>query len=190
MKDNIIEGLLYVQGEEGLTLEQVVKVFSLNNKNEAKKLMNDFVHKFNALDRGLKVQEFNEVYKLSTRESIKEYIFKLYENERKQRLSNAAIEVAGIVAYKQPVTRGQIALIRGVSSDQVLNTLILKGVVEEVGVSPTVGNPTLYGVTNKFYDYFKIKSMADLPKLNDFNYLKEGDENEEFDLFSSQRENF
>lgn len=191
MKDNILEAALYVQGDEGLTLEQIKELFSLNNIVEAKKVINDFIKKYNEFNRGLKVVEFNEVYKLATRESVKEYISKIVNVIRKQKLSNAAIEVAGIIAYKQPITRGQIASIRGVSSDQVLNTLLAKGVVEEVGISPTVGHPVLYGVTNKFYDYFRIKSLSELPKLTEFNFVEGTEENAtEYDLFESQREEF
>lgn len=191
MKDNILEAALYVQGDEGLTLEQIRELFSLNNIVEAKKVINDFIKKYNESNRGLKVVEFNEIYKLATRESVKEYISKIVNVIRKQKLSNAAIEVAGIIAYKQPITRGQIASIRGVSSDQVLNTLLAKGVVEEVGISPTVGHPVLYGVTNKFYDYFRIKSLSELPKLTEFNFVEGTEENaNEYDLFESQREEF
>ncbi len=147
--------------------------------------MNDFVRTYNDEDRALKVVNFNEVFKLSTREAYKEYITKMVQVVKKHRLSNVfAIEVAGIVAYKQPVTRSQINNLRGVASEQVLNTLLTKGVVEEVGISPTPGNPILYGVTNKFYDYFKLKSTYELPKLTEFNY-SDGTENEarDFNLF-------
>ncbi|MFV8414286.1 MULTISPECIES: SMC-Scp complex subunit ScpB [Mycoplasma] len=189
MKNKILEALLYIQGDDGLTLEQVKDIFSLATLAEAKKVMSDFHAYFNDMELGIKVVNFNEVYKFATRETFKDYVSKMVSIVKKQRLSNAAIEVAGIVAYKQPVTRSQISVIRGVASDQVVNTLLVKGVIEEVGIAPTPGNPVLYGVTNKFYDHFKLTSMRDLPKLNEFNYV-EGVENEnsDFDLFSSQRE--
>ncbi|WP_027121208.1 SMC-Scp complex subunit ScpB [Mycoplasma leonicaptivi] len=190
MKNKILEALLYIQGDDGLTLEQVKEIFNLNNTSEAKKVMQDFHKSFNEEDRGLKVVVFDEIYKLATRETVKEYVSKLVTVIRPNRLSNAAIEVAGIIAYKQPITRSQITKIRGgAASDQVINTLLAKGVIEEVGISPTPGRPVLYGVTSKFYDHFRITSLRDLPKLNDFNYI-DGVENEssDFDLFASQRE--
>ncbi|WP_029905409.1 SMC-Scp complex subunit ScpB [Mycoplasmopsis opalescens] len=189
MKNNIIEVLLYIQGDEGLSLQQVKEIFNLNTINEARKVMHDFLKTYNDQDRGLKVVNFKEIYKLASRETYKEYIIKMVQVVKKHRLSNAAVEVAGIIAYKQPVTRSMINNIRQVASDQVLNTLIVKGVVEEVGVSPTPGNPILYGITDKFYDYFKIKSLAELPRLTEFNFV-EGfeDEEETFNLFDSQRE--
>ncbi|ADN68736.1 SMC-Scp complex subunit ScpB [Mycoplasmopsis fermentans] len=188
MKNKILEALLYVQGDEGLTLIQVKEIFGLNTIAEARKVMNDFIKSYNDADGALKIVNFNEVYKLATRETYKEYITKMVQVVKKHRLSNAAIEVAGITAYKQPVTRSMINNIRGVQSDQVLNSLLTKGVIEEVGISPTPGNPILYGITNKFYDYFKIKSLAELQKLTEFNFV-DGVENEaeDFNLFDSQR---
>lgn len=189
MKNNILEALLYVQGDEGLNLEQVKEIFNLNTVQEAKKVMNDFTKDYNNRDGALKVVIFNEVYKLATRETYKEYITKLVQVVKKHRLSNAAIEVAGIVAYKQPVTRSMVNNIRGVASEQVMNTLLAKGVIEEVGISPTPGNPVLYGLTNKFYDYFRIRTMGDLPKLTEFNYIDgvESENEDEFNFFDSQR---
>ncbi|UUM19940.1 MULTISPECIES: SMC-Scp complex subunit ScpB [unclassified Mycoplasma] len=189
MKNKILEALLYIQGDDGLTLEQVKEIFSLNTIAEAKKVMDDFHKDFNSQDRGLKVVSFNEVYKLATRETVKDYVAKMVNVVKKQRLSNSAIEVAGIIAYKQPITKGQINKIRGLASDQVVNTLLVKGIIEEVGISPTPGNPVLYGVTNKFFDHFRIKTMRDLPKMNDFNYVDDLEsEHSDFDLFTSQRE--
>ncbi|AIA29739.1 segregation and condensation protein B [Mycoplasmopsis californica] len=190
MKNNILEALLYIQGDEGLSLEQIQEIFNLNTTHEAKKVLNDFMKEYNSRETALKVVNFNDIFKLATRETYKDYITKMVQVTKKHRLSNAAIEVAGIVAYKQPVTRSIINNIRGVASEQVVNTLLAKGVIEEVGISPTPGNPVLYGVTNKFYDYFRIRSMSDLPKLNEFNYL-DGVENEspdEFNFFDSQRQ--
>ncbi|WP_416373986.1 SMC-Scp complex subunit ScpB [Mycoplasmopsis cynos] len=77
MKNKILEALLYIQGDEGLTLEQVKEVFNLNNLAEAKKVMQDFHKTFNDEDRGLKVVVYNEIYKLATRETVKEYVSKL-----------------------------------------------------------------------------------------------------------------
>ncbi|MGP1451356.1 MAG: SMC-Scp complex subunit ScpB [Metamycoplasmataceae bacterium] len=189
MKNKILEALLYVQGDEGLTLNQVKEIFGLQTIAEARKVMNDFFKDYNDKDGALKVVNFNDVYKLATRETYKDYITKMVQVVKKQRLSAAAIEVVGIVAYRQPVTRSMINNIRGVASEQVLNSLLTKGMVEEVGISPTPGNPILYGITNKFYDYFKIKSLAELPKLTEFNFV-DGTENEaeDFNLFDSQRQ--
>ncbi|WP_330463246.1 SMC-Scp complex subunit ScpB [Metamycoplasma gateae] len=190
MKNKIIEALLFIQGSEGLSSEQVKDIFKLNTIQEGRKILKDFKTFFNNQDRGIKVHEFNDVYKFLTIETVKDYISELVTIVRKQRLSNAAIEVAGIVAYKQPVTRSIISNIRGVVSDGIVASLLEKGIIEEVGVAQTPGNPILYGITNKFYDYFKIKTLAELPPFPEFSRYSDVDEeiiDKDFNLFDSQR---
>ncbi|MGX9357731.1 SMC-Scp complex subunit ScpB [Mycoplasma sp. 773] len=190
MKNKIIEALLFVQGSEGLSSEQVKDIFKLNTIQEGRKILKDFKTFFNNQDHGIKVYEFNDVYKFLTVEAVKEYISELVTIVKKQRLSNAAIEVAGIVAYKQPVTRSMISNIRGVVSDGIVASLLEKGIIEEVGVAQTPGNPIIYGITNKFYDYFKIKTLAELPPFPEFSRYSNIEEemaDENFDLFDSQR---
>lgn len=187
MRNKTLEALLYIQGDDGLTLNQIKEIFELNTIDEARKVIKDFIIYYNNLDLGLKVVNFNDVYKLATRETARPFIEKMVSITRRQKLSPAAMEVVGIVAYKQPITRSGINAIRGVDSSQVLSSLLAKKVVEEVGVSPTPGSPVLFGVTNRFYDYFRIKSMNELPKLTEFDFAQGVEDPEDFDLFTSQR---
>lgn len=182
----IIEALLYIRGADGLSPSDLKNALDIsvvvgrNNLQEFKKIWNEQEH-------GLKVVEYNDVFKFATKEEFNDQIARLVSIEKKQRLSNASIETAGIIAYKQPITKSQINDIRGVASEAVVNTLLIKGLIEEKGVSPTPGAPILYGITSKFYDYFQIKSLKELPKLASFDEsegLEEG-----FELFGSQREN-
>ncbi|MDC8921353.1 SMC-Scp complex subunit ScpB [Metamycoplasma hyosynoviae] len=184
-----LEALLFIQGSEGVSSTQIKDVFKFATVHEARALLRKFKEDFNAEKRGIMVAEFNDVFKFLTVPSVKTYIEDLVTITRKQHLSNAGIEVAGIVAYKQPVTRSMISNIRGVVSDHVVSILLTKGIIEEVGVAPTPGNPILYGITNKFYDYFKIKTLAELPPFPEFaRYTEEStDEDKDFNLFDSQR---
>ncbi|ACF06978.1 segregation and condensation protein B [Metamycoplasma arthritidis] len=190
MKNKILEALLFVQGNEGLSSEQAKNVFKLNTIQEARRMLKDFRESFNKQERGIKVHEFNDVYKFMTIEAVKDAISELVTITRKRHLSDASIEVAGIVAYKQPVTRSMISNIRGVISDSIVQNLLTKGIIEEVGVASTPGNPILYGITNKFYDYFKIKTLAELPPFPEFSQYSDEDEVDEkdFNLFDSQRQ--
>ncbi|VEU59717.1 SMC-Scp complex subunit ScpB [Mesomycoplasma neurolyticum] len=194
MKNKVIEAILYLQGEDGLSSEQLKIVLKLNKVDEARILLKRFAENFNKLERGIFVVEFNDVFKFATKEIVKDYISDLVSTTKRQKLTNAAIETAAIVAYKQPVTRSMISEIRGVASDSIVASLLMKGIIEEVGVSPTVGQPTLYGITNRFYDYFRLKSLQDLPSFPEFdNYNENFDSIEEpledvFDLFGSQRD--
>ncbi|WKX02224.1 SMC-Scp complex subunit ScpB [Candidatus Mycoplasma mahonii] len=180
-----IEAMLYVQGDAGLSAKQVKYTMDMPTK-DARKALQEFQKYFNAQDRGTKIVEFNDVFKIATREESKNIISKLVTIIKKQRLSASAIETAGIIAYKQPITKSQINLIRGKSSEAVVNTLVIKGLVESKGSAETPGNPDLFVITDKFYDYFQIKSLNELPKLSK---LSDADvEDEDFDLYASQRQ--
>ena len=183
--DRLIEALMYVRGEEGLTPKDLKAVEEISTA-DARKALKSFKESYNSKNTPLVVFEYNDNFKLGTREEFREPIGKLVTHVKKQKLSNSAIETAGIIAYKQPITKSQVNEIRGVSSEAVVNTLLTKGLIEEVGVAETPGSPVLYGITNKFYDYFNIRSLAELPQLSEFDE-SEGTE-QSFDLFSSQRE--
>ncbi len=180
-----IEALLYVQGETGLTAKQLKSAMEIPTK-DARSALKAFKKHFNESDRGIEVVEFGEVFKFITKEESKEAISKLVTIIKKQKLSSSAVEVAGIIAYKHPITKSQINLIRGKSSEAVVNTLVIKGIIKEVGTSKTPGSPSLFGITDKFYDYFNINSLNELPKLSDLS--NENAEDEEFDLYASQRQ--
>ncbi|MDJ1646009.1 SMC-Scp complex subunit ScpB [Mycoplasma phocimorsus] len=189
MRNKILEALLYIQGVKGLTLEQIKDVFALNNIQEAKKVIKDFTSWFNSLDRALKVVNYNEIYKFATRdqEELKDAIERLANIKKRVKLTNAALEVVGIIAYKNPISRSEVNRLRGADSSSIISSLISKGLIEEVGEAMSVGKPTLLGVTNKFYDYFNIKSISELPILQEFEFENQ-QEDGEFDLFTSQRQ--
>lgn len=189
-RERIIESLIYVKGDEGIKVEDIQEVFKLETLATAKDLMNKFVIAFNSEKRGLIVEEYNGIYKFVTIPEAKEFISAHISSEAKSKLSDAALEVVGIVAYKAPITRSAINAIRGKISDHIVNLLMLKGLIEEVGISKTPGNPVLFGVTDKFYDYFRIRSINELPRLSDFSNIDlDSDATEEIiDLYSSQRE--
>ncbi|ADQ90831.1 segregation/condensation protein B [Mesomycoplasma hyopneumoniae] len=193
MKTRIIEAILYLQGEKGVSSLQLQNCLKLAKISEARKLLKDFAIEFNRQKRGILVVEFDDIFKFVTAKDLKPFIIDFVSNEKKYRLSNSSIEVAAIIAYKQPVTRSTIAQIRGgINSDYIVGSLLAKGIIEELGTASTPGNPTLYGVTSRFFDYFKLRSAKDLPKFQEFDLFSHEDQNSQvdnFDLFSSQREN-
>lgn len=189
MRNKILEALLYIQGIKGITLEQIKDVFALNNEQEAKKVIKDFSSWFNSLDRGLKVVNYNEIYKFATRdqEELKSAIERLANIKKRAKLTPAALEVVGIIAYKNPISRAEVGRIRGADSSSIISSLLSKGLIEEVGEAMSVGKPTLLSITNKFYDYFNIKSMSELPSLQEFEFEAQ-EEQDNFNLFTSQRQ--
>lgn len=107
-------------------------------------------------------------YRYQTHPDLAEYVERFVLEGQHPRLSNAALETLAIVAYKQPISRGQISSIRGVNVDGVVRTLLGRGYIEEVGHDPGPGTPALYGTTALFLERLGLASIDDLPSLADF----------------------
>ena len=176
----IIEGLLYVQGDQGLTLEQVSEVLEISI-DEAKELILSLKQDYINEDRGLRINYLGNSFKLTTKEEHKEYFKKLLEDPRNNILSNQALETLAIIAYNEPLTRIEIDEIRGVDSIYVVRRLLAKGLIKECGRSDKPGHPILYKTTDEFLDYFGLASKEDLPKIE---ILEEANK-EDKDLFKS-----
>lgn len=176
----IIEGLLYVQGDLGLTLEQVSDILEIS-KDEAKELINKLKQEYIEEDRGLRINYLGNSFKLTTKEEHKEYFQKLLVNPKNNTLSNQALETLAIIAYNEPITRIEIDEMRGVDSVYVVRRLLAKGLIKECGKSDKPGHPILYKTTDEFLDYFGLSSKDDLPKID----ILEEANNEDKDLFKS-----
>ena len=176
----IIEGLLYVQGDLGLTIDQVSEILEITPE-EAKTLILELKQDYIDEDRGLRINYLGNSFKLTTKEEHKEYFKKLLENPRNNALSNQALETLAIIAYNEPLTRIDIDEIRGVDSAYVVRRLLAKGLIKECGRKDIPGRPILYKTTDEFLDYFGLSSKEDLPKIE----VLEQNNNEENDLFKS-----
>ena len=175
----VLEGILFVAGDEGKTLEEIKKILEIDDK-KLKQLILNLQEDYKSEKRGIKIKKFGSSLKLVTKKEHKEYYQKLFEKEKKEFLTQSGLETLAIIAYNEPVTRIQVDEIRGVNSSYNIRKLLLKGLIEERGKSNLPGRPILYGVTNQFLDYFGLKTMEDLPKIE-----KQMD-NSEKDLFSSK----
>ena len=176
----IIEGLLYVQGDLGLTVEQVSDILEISNE-EAKELILSLKQDYINEDRGLRINYLGNSFKLTTKEEHKEYFKKLLENPKNNVLSNQALEVLAIIAYNEPITRIDVDEIRGVDSVYIVRRLLAKGLIKECGRSDKPGHPILYKTTDEFLDYFGLSSKEDLPSIE----VLENSDTEDKDLFTS-----
>jgi segregation and condensation protein B len=116
--------------------------------------------------RGLRLQRYRGRVQLTTASEITPYIERFLGLESSSRLSRAALETLAIILYRQPVTRPHIDSIRGVNSDGVLKSLLLKGLVQEVGRAEAPGRPILYSATSECLQYFGLSSLSELPPLD------------------------
>ena len=180
----ILEGLLFVVGEDGLNIDQIKDVLQIE-EDEAKQLILDLKEDYNNENRGLRIDFLGNKIKLTTKPEHKEYYQKLLENPETNALSQASLETLAIIAYNQPVTRMDVDELRGVSTGQMIRKLVAKGFIKEGGRSNLPGRPILYETTNEFLDYFGLSSIEDLPDMRDFITTTESEE-EDVDLYHSR----
>ncbi len=180
--ESIIEGVLFAAGDE-VDVEKLSDILDIDIKS-TRAILTALSDKYDREMRGIQIIRLEDSYQMCTRRDYQEYISKLVEPRRSQSLSNAAMEVLAIVAYKQPVTRAVIEQIRGVSCDTLVNKLLEKNFIEEVGRLDTPGRPMLFGTTEEFLRCFGIESLAELPDFEEENpedfVSKQGIENTEF----------
>ena len=124
--------------------------------------------------RGIVIRQINQSFQFVTREENSDYIRRLCTPVKMKKLSQSALEVLAIVAYKQPVTKGEIEAIRGIRCDRVMDGLIKKELVCEKGRADTVGRPILYGTTDVFLKNFGFSSIKDLPEIEDIESIVSG----------------
>jgi segregation and condensation protein B len=123
---------------------------------------------YDAQGRGFVLARVAGGFRFHTHPDLAPYVERFVLEGQHARLSAPAFETLAIIAYKQPLSRGQISAIRGVDVESVLRTLLQRGYVEEVGRDPGPGNAVLYGTTREFLERLGIDSLADLPPLGDF----------------------
>lgn len=183
MLQSKIEALLFVVGDDGLTIKQLAQLL-----NEAEELVLQSIDSLrtayeNDLTRGITLKEIAGVYQLTTKADLADTIQRLVENPTAQSLSQASLEVLAIVAYKQPITRVAIEDLRGVKCERPLQTLASRGLVKEVGRSEGTGRAILYGTTKEFLNYFGLNSIEEMPPLPE---EEQSEMEQETDLFMTK----
>ena len=159
-----LESMLLVFGDP-LSVSDAAKVFG-EDENTVMSCLRELQDEYDARDSGLQIQKFGNNFQLCTREENREFIERLCNPVKEKKLSRSALEVLAIIAYKQPVTRGEIESIRGVRCSYVVEGLVQKGLIEEVGRSEAIGRPILFGTTDLFLRHFGIESLGELPELS------------------------
>lgn len=162
---NIIEAALLVAGQP-LTVDKLLALFP----EESRPAREEVREALKALEqdyarRGIELKQIDRAWRIQTREKYAAYVARLLE-ERPPRFSRALLETLAIIVYRQPVTRGEIEEIRGVSvSTDIIRALLARGWIREVGRREVPGRPALYGTTREFLEHFNLKSLDELPPL-------------------------
>jgi len=167
---SLVEALLFAS-DEPLTIPALKKVTDNLNAADLRVILDSLKEEYDAGNRGVALLEVAGGFVLVTRETWAPWVEKLMKGKRKVRLSRAALETVAVVAYKQPITRGEIERIRGVDAGGVLATLLERDLVMIKGRDPGPGKPLLYGSTQEFLNYFGLNKLSDLPRLDEISAL-------------------
>ena len=172
-----IESMMFIWGEP-LNIKDVADVFGIEKK-EVYACCKELMEEYEQEGRGIVIREVNKAFQFTTREENLPYIERLCTPVRHRKLSQSALETLAIVAYRQPVTKGEIESIRGIRCDRVMEGLIRKGLVRDMGRSESVGRPILYGTTDEFLRQFGFETIKDLPDIKDIEGILDDETSEE-----------
>lgn len=179
-----VHGILFVAGVDGVTREQLATTLQASAEEITQTLHELHLSLQNDAQSPIELANFNGSYRLVTKPDLKEDVEQYAQSPFTQKLTKAAIETLAIVAYRQPITRMGIDEIRGVASINVIQKLLLRDLIQEVGRLEAPGRPVLYGVTPYFMDYFGLKSLEELPEVVP---LPLNDEQTSAELFSTKQ---
>ncbi len=178
-----IESLLFVSGDEGITVADLAAATGLLRPAILASLER-LAQKYAAdPDSALELMVNDTTYRLVTKEAVGDVIKQYFENPLSTSLSPASLEVLAIIAYRQPITRIEVDEIRGVQSASTVQKLVLRRLVEDAGRLDEPGRPKLYRTTAYFLDYFGLKQLTDLPPLPAAANPSEATDEEGGDLF-------
>lgn len=161
----IIEALLFMTSNP-LSTEKLAGILEID-EDVVQELVGKLKEEYSS-GHGIILEEVGGGFRMATKKEYGEYIQKLLDPPTRQRLSQAALETLAIIAYKQPITRSEIEEIRGVKVEKALLTLGKRGLIKELGRLETIGNPIIYGTTDKFLEHFGLNDLSELPDPEDF----------------------
>ena len=167
MKNKLIEILeaLLLSASRPINIDEMVKVFDdpKPSKDDIRSALNQLDE--DCIERGIELKQVASGYRLQVKQNLSAYVAKLWE-ERPQKFSKATLETLSLIAYKQPITRGEIEEIRGVTvGTQLMRGLMERGWVKIIGQRDVPGRPSLYATTKEFLDYFGLQHLRELPEL-------------------------
>ncbi len=172
---SVIEALLFASGKP-LPLEQIKNALGGLGTNEIRGILDELRAEYEQARRGIRISEIAGGFQMITAPDFAPFLKKLYKERRVERLSRPALETLAIIAYKQPVTRLEIESLRNVDINGVIRNLLDKGLIRISGTKDAPGRPKVYGTTREFMEYFGLKSLEELPRIENFQTaLQKGD---------------
>lgn len=163
--ETVVEAVLFAS-DESLTDNRLAKIVETSGK-QVRQCITNLNEKYQANNNAFRIEKIAGGYQMLTLSTYNYWLKKLLRARSDGKLSPAALETLAIIAYKQPVIRADIEVIRGVAAGEVIRTLCYKGLVKIVGRAEILGRPMLYGTTKKFLEVFGLNTLKDLPKIEE-----------------------
>lgn len=176
-KKGIVEALLFAS-DGPLTLERIREVVGTISKEEIRQHVEALREEYATTKRAFDIFEIEGGYQALSRPEFASWVERLFVEKRKAKLSRASLETLSIIAYKQPIVKSEIEMIRGVSADGVIRTLMERNLITITGRAEGVGRPLLYGTTRDFLNYFGLNELTDLPKMEEIREILRGEASE------------
>jgi segregation and condensation protein B len=161
----LIEAILYLENEP--IEEAALARISGLSREVVEKALELLQERYNRNDSGVELSRIGGGVLIAPKKEYWDVLRDRYGKKNDAKLSKAALETLSIIAYSQPITRGEIEAIRGVSADTMIRLLLDRGLIKEVGKKDVPGKPIQYGTTKEFLKFFRLESIADLPKLDE-----------------------
>ncbi|MDD5408863.1 MAG: SMC-Scp complex subunit ScpB [Candidatus Omnitrophica bacterium] len=165
-----IEALIFAS-DKPLTIEQIKKVLGIQEAAGVRKNIDELKTEYEAQNRGLRIVEIAGGFQMITSTVFAPFLKKLFKCRFSDKLSKPALESLAIIAYKQPLTRAEIESLRNVNVDGVMKSLLDKNLIRICGRKKIPGRPFVYGTTRQFLEHFGLKSLDDLPKMDEFSAM-------------------
>lgn len=175
-----VEAMLFAS-EKPLLIEQAKKALGNIDGNEVRNILEELKTEYDQANRGIRVVEIAGGFQMITSPDFAPFLKKLFKDRHTERLSKPGLETLAIIAYKQPLTRTEIETLRNVNVDGVMKSLVDKNLIRISGRKKVPGRPFVYGTTRQFLEYFGLKSLEELPKMEDFSALAQTIESAEIE---------
>lgn len=160
----VVESMLFAS-EKPLTIEQVRNVLENLDPSEVRKIIEELMAEYERSGRGIRIIEVAGGFQMMSAPQFSGFLKKLFKARKNEKLSKPALETLAIIAYKQPLTKQEIQSLRSVDVDGVIRSLIDKSLVRVTGRKKAAGRPFVFGTTRQFLEYFGLKSLEELPKM-------------------------
>ena len=165
-----VEAIIFAS-EKPVTLEQIKKVLDNPDYGELRKIIEGLKSEYQEQNRGFRITEIAGGFQMNACTAFAPFLRKLFKNRGADKLSKPALESLAIIAYKQPLTKSEIESLRNVNVDGVMKNLVDKNLIRICGRKKIPGRPFVFGTTREFLEHFGLKSLEDLPKIEDFTAL-------------------